>query len=380
MNQRLLLLSVLLAAVLVAGCDVSLPNEYQIEDLRILEIRADPPEISIFRDAPVDASAEDLGRQAPNLRSVTFTALLAHPDLDAELETGWVRCKTEPAMPGAPSSGLRRVPCAGERRIPLGRGELEVSPIGLLLEDALALEGDVGQVISGLVEDPRDLLGGFYAYFNVEAAVRQAAVPVDTLRLEGTKRLVLFDPAVVALALREARRLGPGGLPEIQGFPTPPLCTQVTDQVFGEVLEHLRTRTPNRAPVYERLEVLLPGATATTSWSPGDEPIVLAPGEELRLQGFGAEGDLETYRVIDDHCRLIERTETLAFSWFTNLGSFSVHITSQSARGEREARATTTYIAPVQLDRPEERVRIWSVVRDGRGGSDNRVIELRVRR
>ena len=56
----------------------------------------------------------------------------------------------------------------------------------------------------------------------------------------------------------------------------------------------------------------------------------------------------------------------------------TTHITSQSLDDDRRARRTI-YTAPEEIDGSEQRVRIYSVLRDGRGGSDSLSFEVLVR-
>lgn len=373
--------TIALCALGLAGCGVSLPEEYLVEDLRILEIRAEPPELRIFADAPIDVELEQLARQPLDLREVRFTALVAHPDLDATFEQEWVRCKVADDDTGEVGSGFQRVPCESAERVSLGReSALNLSPIRLLLEDVLANGGDPVRVITSLAEDPRDLFAGLYANLNLKAFVAQADITVDTLAIEGTKRLVIFDPTVVALVLREARRLGPEAVPMIAGVQTPSLCTRASADQVGTINAFLETRVPNQAPRYAGLELKLSTDTATRAWDPAAGPIVLGPGDRLELRGYVAESDLEAYRVIDDNCNLLEQQETMAFSWFTTAGELSPQVTAQSKDRADSRRRVMTFEAPTTFEGAELKVRIWSVLRDGRGGSDSRVIDLLVRR
>lgn len=366
--------------LLATGCGVSLPEEYRVEDLRILEIRAEPPEIRIFQDAPIDLEPSQLANQPLDLRPVQLSALVAHPDLDANFDGQWIRCKVADDDTGEVGSGFQRVPCDGAGRVELGRGlNLALSPVQLLLEDVLANGGDPVAVITSLAEDPRDLFAGLYANLNFQAFANGAVIPVDTPSIEGTKRVVIFDPAVVSLVLREARRLGPDAIPMISGVPTPSLCTRASADQLGAINAFLESRIPNRAPRYAGIELRYQTDTATQAYDPASGPIVLAPGTQVELRGYVAEGDLESYRVIDDNCNLLEQQETMAFSWFTTAGELSPQVTAQSLDQADSRRRVMTYEAPESVEGAEQRVRIWSVLRDGRGGSDSKVIDVLVR-
>lgn len=364
----------------VFGCGVSLPEEYRIEDLRILEIRADPPEIRIFQDAPINLEPSQLAGQPLDLRPVRLSALVAHPDLDASFDGQWIRCKVADDETGAVGSGFQRVPCDGAGRVELGRGlNLELAPVQLLLEDVLSNGGDPVAVITSLAEDPRDLFAGLYANLNFQAFATNTSIPVDTNAIEGTKRVVIYDPAVVALVLREAQRLGPDAIPMISGVATPSLCTRASAQQLGAINAFLESRIPNQAPRYAGIELRYQTDTATQAYDPAAGPIVMPPGTKIELRGYVAQADLESYRVIDDNCNLLEQQETMAFSWFTTAGELSPQVTAQSLDQADSRRRVMTYEAPPTIEGSEQRVRIWSVLRDGRGGSDAKVLDVLIR-
>jgi hypothetical protein len=357
--------------LLLAGC-VEFPSETIIEDLRILEVQVEPPEIQVFEEVRVDAEPEDLISLTPNFQKVQLTALAAHPDLDATFSVDWIRCKDQSG------TGFFRIPCDGAFKERIGTGtSTAVEPIRILFDDISMLEGGPAAAITALTRNPSDLLSGQRAFMNAQVSVANASIDVDTPRLEGIKRLVLFDPTIVALVLREARRRGAGALPMIEGIELPTLCTNVTEQDFAAVLEFLRTRAPNRSPDLVTIEYLAPASLGTQTWSPGDPPIEIVPNDTITLRGRAADGDKENYRVIDNKCRLQDFDETLTWSWFTNVGDFDRQITSEGET-PREEDFQTTYRAPPpeELEADVTRARIWSVVRDGRGGSDNLVVDL----
>ncbi len=364
------------AVLLLSGCGVTFPSESKIEDLRILELRVDPPEVRVFEEVTLDADLDHLASLTPRFAPVRLSAVVAHPDLDATFDIDWIRCR------GDSHAGFERVPCSGEQKERIGTGtSTVVRPIQLLLGDLLASSSGSGDAFAALAGDPLDLFTGLRLYLNAQATVASAAIDVDTQRLEGTKRLIVFDPTIVALVLREARRLGPGGLPVVAGVQLPTLCTNVSEEAFGRILEYLATRAPNRAPTYRTLEYLPPTGTETVAWAPGDPPIEVGPNQQILFLPSAADGDKENYRVIDDKCALIDFTETLAWSWFSNVGEISDGITSDGKSttiGDRETR----WRAPSadDLEQEETRVRVWSVLRDGRGGSDSIVVDLVIRK
>lgn len=379
--------------LLAAGC-FDLPEEYRIEDLRIVEVRLEPPEVPFFRDAPVGGSPEEVLASDFATEDVRLSVLTAHPDIDAAYQYEWFRCGRRNDE-GEVVGGYGRVPCEGaEERVsihpddvdgelaPRAEPSVEFSPVELLLGDLANGGGDAVGFIGALAEDPRDLFSGLRLNFHVRAAVTDADAPVDTPTLDGRKRLVLFDPAIVALVLQAARAGQLGEVPMVQGIETPSLCTNASAAQYGTILDYLRRRVPNQSPDYLELELTREGATSTVAYDPRQGPLELAPGEAVLLGGRVSDESFESYRVIDDNCELVELDETMAWSWFVVDGDLSDHITSLEAERDRRdfSGYVTRYTAPTEFTGSELRTRIYSVLRDGRGGSDSLVIDVVVRR
>src|SRR5262249_53399114 len=155
-----------------------------IQDLRILDIRVEPAEMTVFKPAAPVSRARELFALQPNDVDVTFTALVAHPDLDAKFKYEWIRCKP----------GLGRVPCSGKDRERLSfsttSSVAQFQPVPIVFADAVmtasTTQGGDAQArglfgaLSTFASDPRDLLNGLYAYMNLRASVTSATVAVDT--------------------------------------------------------------------------------------------------------------------------------------------------------------------------------------------------------
>jgi hypothetical protein len=373
------------SAIALAGC-ISIPDAAIVDDLRILEIRVDPPEIPVFKPAPPISRPEDLLELEPNDVTVEVAALVAHPDLDAKIAYEWVRCKP----------GLDRVPCDGMDRERLASSETSsvaaIAPVSILFADAIQAAmmsqgGDrAGRAVFGalgtIASDPRDLLNGLYAYVNVHASVISAAIHADTSALDGTKRLVVFDPQIVRVAISVARSQT---LPQIEGYSLPNLCSTVSAEQVDLIYDFLEKRAPNRAPAYRRIEIVeVNGSTGTFRDLMPGEILRLSPGESIALRGHADPGDKEEFQLIDDNCQLQDLHEVLAWSWFTNLGELSSRLTTESIEDEAEdsSRHRVTYTAPpaAGLKNQTNRARIWSILRDGRGGSASRIIEVQIER
>ncbi len=373
----------LLAVLGVVGCGVSFPDEYRIEDLRVLNLRAEPPEIAVFAPpAPGEPLTLDTGR-LPSIvaTEVRLEAVVAHPDPEARLGYDWVRC----------GPGLDRVPCEGadRQRLTMAPGPvLELEPVPLLLDSLLAATGgelDPAQLGATLADDPRDLLSGLYAYVNLAVAVESAAVPVDTLQLEATKRVVVYDPRLVATVVQEARKLDPAARQQLAALGLPSLCSNASEAEVEAIFDFLGERRPNQSPRFDRLELDLGTMTPTVAPS-AEDPVVVAPGDRVVLSAWSRPGSSEGYTLIDGDCQLQSFREKVAVSWFTDRGDLSRHVTTVDHGVDALGRdvvlepAETTWTAPSDFDGPALDVRIFAVMRDGRGGSAHRSFRLRVER
>ena len=367
-----------LLALSVTACDDVIPDESKIEDLRILNIKTEPPEVALFVppvDGNLELNAENL--PAPDLQPVKVTILAAHPDLDAELQFDWIRC-----LPG-----LNAIPCEGADRIRLSdipSDTLSFSPVEILFEELSQL-GANADLASGFNSDPRELLSGLITNINVEVRVEDANQDVDTPVLEGNKRIVLFEPRLVAQTILSARNLDPSQIPQVEGISLPSLCTKTAEAKLTELFDFLQTRKPNQNPNIERVEVgVLTRAGTSTLTLTSSTVMTLAPGQSLEIRpflefydnddgGFGGFDPFERYKVIDGNCDLIDFVEDPTFSWFTNQGELLYRQTD-------ELDPVNIYTAPTaeQLEADETKIRVFAVVRDGRGGSDHISLDIRV--
>jgi hypothetical protein len=372
-----------------AACGVTFPDASLIQDLRVLEIRAEPPEISVFQPAHAIGSAAELGFLKPNFTPVEFSAIVAHPDLDATFEYTWIRC----------TPGFQRSPCDQSGQVPVRlqastSSTFQASPIEIEFLDVASMSTMTGtaggarsaslfSALETFVQDPRDLLNGFYANINLDAAVLSASstIPVDTHDLEATKRVVVFDPQIVRVSIQEAQRTAATNmLPMIAGYNLPNLCTTATGDQLQLIFAFLAERTPNRTPRFRSIEFArriygVEGATRAVGLG---EVLEVSPGEDLVFRGRVDEADKEAYAIIDDNCQLVPLHEVMSWSWFASEGAISKHLTTESAVPEDNERHRTVYTAPstAQLTLNVTRARIWSVLRDGRGGSTARSIDL----
>ncbi len=335
----------------------------------MLNIKAEPPEVAVFARAPGDPlrlPSEGVPELA--MTPVHLTALVAHPDSGASLEVRWSRCGIFDDLPcDAPLVALDAGPA----------DELDIVPAQAILEALLESGSTGGSPISlagTLVEDPRDIFNGFFAYVNTTVSVREASVPVDTSPLQAEKRLILYDPRLIATAIEEASLRGSQGSEVAAALGLPNLCSSTSEAHRQKLRAFLEERVPNRAPMLAPLGFdVIEGLTDTpTGALARGDLIKLRAGEVLALRPDVTFGSKETYSVIDGNCQLREFDENLSFSWFTRLGELTRHTSTDRA-------PVVNYTAPKELTSDGMIDRVWLVVRDGRGGSDHMFIDVELR-
>jgi len=235
--SRRLKLALLCSAGCLLSCGDDIPKAFLIEDLRILNIKTEPPEVPIF----VAPGEEGLQLRPgmlpmPDLKPIEVTVLAAHPDLDATLQFDWIRC-----LPG-----LGSIPCEANDRVRLAETPSETlrfSPVQLLLQE-LTEQGEQADLAGAFNADPRDLLSGLIANVNVEIKVSQAKQAVDTPLLEGKKRIVLFEPRLVAQTIIAARSIDPSQIPQIEGIELPNLVPKPVSLRFRLSLNTWNKESP----------------------------------------------------------------------------------------------------------------------------------------
>jgi hypothetical protein len=349
------------------SCGDATPEEFLVEDLRILNIKTEPPELALFvapKDGALELKPDAL--PAPDLRPLEVSVLAAHPDLDAALQFDWIRC----------APGLNSIPCEGNERVRLSElpgNTLRCSPVEILLQE-LTEQGANSNLASGFNSDPRELLSGLIANVNVEVKVIQAGQAVDTPVLEGKKRIVLFEPRLVAQTILTARDLDPSQIPQVEGIELPSLCTNTGEAQILRLFDYLENRTANRNPIIERIDVgILTRTDSSTVTLTSTTVLTVSPGQTISIEPILNEDAPEKYQVIDGNCELLDFDEDPTFSWFTNAGDFR-------SRRTRSEDPLNIYSAPelAELTADETKIRIFMVVRDGRGGSDHRSLDLLV--
>jgi hypothetical protein len=134
------------------------------------------------------------------------------------------------------------------------------------------------------------------------------------------------------------------------------------------VAEYNQRNEPNENPELRRLERRVSGSWQTI---PQTEPPAIRRGEKLTLRAVWSEA--EVYLRFDPRTRqLVEADEQVVVTWYSTGGEFEQ---------PRSAAASATRSTPNAWIAPSERglIRLWAVVRDGRGGIAWTSLELDVR-
>jgi hypothetical protein len=143
----------------------------------------------------------------------------------------------------------------------------------------------------------------------------------------------------------------------------------------------LRPREANRNPQIIGIEIAR-SALASAPFEPHvntpDAPLLMAPGETIRIRPvFGLE-DMQSYQrlesTLDDSTLVVsEKREELVVSWVSTFGRFE---NDRTNRLETKS-IDNVFEAPNAGEGPQTG-NIWMVVRDQRGGTGWRHISVRV--
>jgi hypothetical protein len=338
MLPRLFILIVVFT-LLACGEPEDLPTE--VHDLRILAVAADPPELLYDRaSGSFDSEA------------VTFTALVADPRGGA-MNVRWSFCPVESnsacadweaKRDAAPEplrpmlETLRKLALAGAARPIEGeRGGFSVDPFAVRPDPLLI---DYHLAASGLGM-------GNGGWSSAEITVETGAEALTAL-----KRVVLA-PRDLAQWNPELRQHA--GFQVCDGVATTDDCLAVP------------ARQPNRNPQIAAMEVAR-SKRADAPFTVEPLPLKVRAGEELRLRPLLAPDAQERFFVIDaafqDHrLQVVEKQEEAVISWFATAGELEDEHTS--------APLTKTLDNLLTIDKTAaagERISLWMVVRDQRGG------------
>jgi hypothetical protein len=326
-----------------AACADDPPSPALVEDLRILAIRADPPELLIDRLA-------DLNGDQPSQRGVAFEALVLDPR-GGPMQFGWRFCPIDSNQTCGDFDERRKLaPAAFQPALDAARAQTLAGEVTLTTtDDAAGIENFTVPVTNDLftyhlADSALGLGNGAWA-----SAVLEVKSAHETLTAQ--KRVVL--------AARDLSQWNP----ELatQGWqvctaenPTPG-CTP------------LRPRIANHNPTITGVEVAR-GSLATTQFEPLAERLVVAPGEKLRLRPLFTADSEEPFQVVEstlqsDQLVVTNHSEELIVSWFSTAGAFSDEQTARQLTKTLDNLFTAPAVAPTN-----NTLSIFVVARDQRGG------------
>lgn len=300
-----------LLLALASGCATDFEDPSIVLDLRVLGVRATPPEVMVEVD-PDDPFA----LAALDVPDVEVCALVADPAADRELSFELFMCA--PTRSGrCDDPDGRRVAITADRMPDPDRSAGETLACGVISGDA-----SLWEVLSDSVR--ADVLAGFGG---IGVQVEISVGPADRgERIYATKR-VLYSPKI----------------PESRAANDNPSLDGMTAD--GEPSAIGRCADPDTVGL--RVE----------------------PGQVVELSPVESEGARETYVLPTFDGGEREFVENLSYAWFAGDGEFSAETTGGpvDAFGLAPTLATE-WIAPEALE-PGDAIDIWVVARDERGGA-----------
>jgi hypothetical protein len=305
---------------LSTACTEPWRNVYSVEGLRVLAVRAEPPDLAPGQYARLDALVVD-PRDPERLNTLV-----------------WLACHPDPASLDQPK-------CADYDTLSL----LQSSDAGL---DASALPE--GLIALGMTPPPG--APQLPVIYPAPADVFANLPSDDPRRTRGVLAIVLM------LAVAEPP---PPTWPPTQADLTA-LLGRVRNKQVDSVLTIKRLRisetsTPNHNPTLATLKI------GEEEWGAGPQPAKLLPGIWTHLYSFAGEGSKETYQDLDVDGNAVSKTEHLSTSWFTTLGELDK---SRTVEGDIE-KPEHIYEPLVLADLPpDRRGTLYAVLRDSRGGVD----------
>ena len=347
--RRVLALALTASAV---GCGADLPPASLIEKLRVLAVRAEPPEVAPGQKSMLDVLAveppvQQLDGGPPSPLSYVWLACTIPPGQAEQVPCG---VSAANLLPGAGTGGPTTLPpfCADQPGAPLC--VIGTDPTGSIAPDRSVL-GPVGtgQLLLTVVvaDSPEGAVGCLMNTANHDGMPSNPDHCVLAL-----KRLQVSDPA---------RTLS-------DGAPAPP---------------------PNQNPTLDDVALVDDAAMTTQTLLDGNATTQVAPDQNakaVRLQATRSDGAVEMEPTFDDAGKHTgSALEQLSVSWFTTAGSLdggrSAFLPMDTTKCPTQkdcpleaprAQVDTKWTAPTRADMmqraPDGGVRFWTVIRDDRGG------------
>jgi hypothetical protein len=325
-------------ALIAAGCAGDVPSPTLVEDLRVLAVRAEPPELLVERE----------GAAAP----VSFQALVVDPR-GPSMVWSWAFCPVESSQTCG-DFVARRAEAPAEFQPALDAARTE-QRAGQSTPDpdtrALGVDPFTVQIPADLFAYHLKRSGLGLGNGSWVSAVLALQAGPETLLAQ--KRLVL-----------NARDLSQWN-PELAAFGWQ-VCPPGGDPVAGCL--PLAPRTANHNPEIASVEVAR-SKLADAAFAPLPQgPLIVAPGEVIRLRPVLAPGAEERYQMVESTLQgnnlvVVDHTEETVASWFATGGEFGAEQTT----AQRTRTLDNSFTAPT-IPPPDGRISLYLVVRDQRGG------------
>lgn len=335
--RALLALALAAVAASLVGCLEELPDETRVDDLRVLAIVADPPEVGPGANVTVDALVVDPMNRP---REVSW-AWCVIPEQGFGLFGGSGETSSSGGGGVAlddPGSCFARAaagePLAGLIDGPQGGGD---GPVSLAIPPDLLEGGDALRAAYQLPDDvtiPAEIEAAFLgiAGVNVTVALR---VDIEGRRIEASKRINVSLPSPV---------------------PGDTVNENPRDIAFHLAPRRDEAEPPTQAPPPLNGRCLLGE----------DDGVTLTRGTSYTISPVNVPDPQPVYAVLlggtttDEPFEITERDENWFFAFYATAGSIDRKDTKSSAGGSNTWSIPDDAVGPIDL---------WIVVRDGRGGT-----------
>ena len=377
----------LAAAVGWYGCVDALDASSDVRDLRVLAVRAEPPEV--MYDLRLDPGTglpvldpTGLPILEPSAGVVVFDALVVDPR-GSVVEYRWEVCPVQSTI-ACRDYEEQRAQAPEPLRDALDQmREIEQDGAADPVDDPAHAVAPYAVAPFSFAPPPTLLA---YHLSQTGAGAGFGAWPSALLRVSGGGDSI--DAAkrfVVSLAPRAVGSLGDlaerfGGADEVSEFIGLRLCGPGQEPPPGETCLRLAPRGPNANPVFGPLQVSF-GRSADADWQPlaAGEIVRLRAGESMRILPAFTGASLEPYQHLQAdldtrEIRLVDAVEDPSVSWFASAGELQDTMTWPLFTKTLD----TLYTAPVHPEEDGERVTVWLVGHDGRGGVAWTTVELEV--
>lgn len=329
--------ALLLAAGLAVGCDGPEDVPSRVHDLRVLALQAEPPEYVMSDEVLLAVFAKALAGIQPDAATVAF--------IEQQLPTFRVRALVIDPAGGGREVRFRYSTCFRPQEFRCQGNETEtILGEGVVTNEEAVVDFkfDFARVAELIANDSLRGLGGVPVLISLH-------VSAGSEEVYAAKRVVITPP-IKSISLDRISELAASG-----DAPDP---AELLAE-FEKIKIPNKTANVNPAPPEIQLdgELLAVGDARSIKANPAPTFMAVEPPEEA----------FEKYVVPTFSGGTTTLTENWRYSWFTTLGYFSPQRTGGIEPNTLEPEPTEAKLN-VFPDDPAGEVRIWTVVRDGRGG------------